>query len=173
VHHRRPLLLGCACLTPAGARAQINEDFFTRTASGGVVTLVASVFMLLLFISELRALPHSLARLVACAASAAAQRTLRCCSRRAGTYLQVRTLTELNVDTSRAETIQINVRAPRAVARQRSGLSAQRAGSRARSPWRGANGRAHTRCRCTQPPRRASARARVRAHARQCAPHHG
>lgn len=31
---------------------QINEDFFTRTVSGGIVTLVASFCMLLLFLSE-------------------------------------------------------------------------------------------------------------------------
>jgi hypothetical protein len=30
----------------------VNEDFYKRTLSGGIVTLVAAVVMLLLFISE-------------------------------------------------------------------------------------------------------------------------
>jgi hypothetical protein len=36
------------------AYPKINEDFFTRTLSGGIITIVSSVIMLLLFISELR-----------------------------------------------------------------------------------------------------------------------
>jgi hypothetical protein len=36
------------------AYPKVNEDFFTRTLSGGIITLVSSVIMLLLFISELR-----------------------------------------------------------------------------------------------------------------------
>ncbi|KZV54500.1 endoplasmic reticulum-Golgi intermediate compartment protein 3 [Dorcoceras hygrometricum] len=35
------------------AYPKINEDFYSRTLSGGVITLVSSFFMLLLFISEL------------------------------------------------------------------------------------------------------------------------
>ena len=34
------------------AYPKVNEDFYKRTLSGGVVTLVAAVVMLLLFISE-------------------------------------------------------------------------------------------------------------------------
>ena len=99
---------------PDAQRArQINEDFFTRTASGGVVTLVAGAFMLLLFLSELRARPCCPPPGVPPLSSAP----------RAGLFLQVRTDYELNVDTSRGETIQINVRAqtaPHAAPRRRS-----------------------------------------------------
>lgn len=35
------------------AYPKINEDFYSRTLSGGVITLVSSIFMFLLFISEL------------------------------------------------------------------------------------------------------------------------
>ncbi|RVW65402.1 hypothetical protein CK203_022088 [Vitis vinifera] len=35
------------------AYPKINEDFYSRTLSGGVITLASSIFMLLLFISEL------------------------------------------------------------------------------------------------------------------------
>lgn len=35
------------------AYPKINEDFFNRTLSGGVITLVSSIVMLLLFFSEL------------------------------------------------------------------------------------------------------------------------
>lgn len=36
------------------AYPKINEDFYSRTLSGGVITLISSVVMLLLFFSELR-----------------------------------------------------------------------------------------------------------------------
>lgn len=36
------------------AYPKINEDFYSRTLSGGVITLASSVLMLLLFFSELR-----------------------------------------------------------------------------------------------------------------------
>lgn len=36
------------------AYPKVNEDFYKRTLSGGVVTVVASVVMLLLFVSETR-----------------------------------------------------------------------------------------------------------------------
>ena len=64
-------------LTYAAGAAQ---DFFTRTLSGGVITVVASVCMLLLFISEL------------------------------WLYMSVQPQTELLVDTSTGEQMQINVR---------------------------------------------------------------
>lgn len=35
------------------AYPKINEDFYSRTFSGGLITLVSSVFMLLLFFAEL------------------------------------------------------------------------------------------------------------------------
>ncbi|CDO97460.1 unnamed protein product [Coffea canephora] len=41
------------------AYPKINEDFFSRTLSGGVITLVSSIVMLLLFISELRLYLHT------------------------------------------------------------------------------------------------------------------
>ncbi|VFR00353.1 unnamed protein product [Cuscuta campestris] len=60
------------------AYPKINEDFYSRTLSGGVITLASSVLMLLLFISELRL------------------------------YLHAVTETKLVVDTSRGETLRIN-----------------------------------------------------------------
>ncbi|KAJ4765287.1 Endoplasmic reticulum-Golgi intermediate compartment protein 3 [Rhynchospora pubera] len=57
---------------------KINEDFYRRTLSGGIITLASSVIMLLLFLSELR---H---------------------------YLHAVTETQLVVDTSRADTLKIN-----------------------------------------------------------------
>ncbi|XP_073127609.1 uncharacterized protein [Henckelia pumila] len=60
------------------AYPKINEDFYSRTLSGGVITLVSSVFMLLLFISELRL------------------------------YFHTATETKLDVDTSRGERLRIN-----------------------------------------------------------------
>ncbi|KAI5084366.1 hypothetical protein GOP47_0000535 [Adiantum capillus-veneris] len=56
---------------------KVNEDFYRRSLSGGVITLVAAVVMLLLFITELKI------------------------------YLHPVTTTELTVDTSRGETLQI------------------------------------------------------------------
>lgn len=60
---------------------KVNEDFFTRTLSGGLITLIASGIMLVLFISELRLL------------------------------LQVSTISELVVDTSSQEkfTVSLNI----------------------------------------------------------------
>lgn len=36
------------------AYPKINEDFYSRTLSGGLITIVSSILMLLLFFSELR-----------------------------------------------------------------------------------------------------------------------
>ncbi|CAM8943088.1 unnamed protein product [Rhodiola kirilowii] len=36
------------------AYPKVNEDFYSRTFSGGIITLVSSIVMILLFISELR-----------------------------------------------------------------------------------------------------------------------
>lgn len=60
------------------AYPKINEDFFTKTMSGGIITIVASVVMVLLFLSELRL------------------------------YLTTNSVHELTVDTSRGEKISIN-----------------------------------------------------------------
>eukprot|EP00270_Netrium_digitus_P000141 TRINITY_DN10159_c0_g1_i1.p1 TRINITY_DN10159_c0_g1~~TRINITY_DN10159_c0_g1_i1.p1 ORF type:complete len:388 (-),score=64.41 TRINITY_DN10159_c0_g1_i1:208-1371(-) len=61
------------------AYPKINEDFYSRTLSGGIITLVSTIFMILLFISELRI------------------------------YLHTTTTNELSVDTTRGETLKINV----------------------------------------------------------------
>jgi len=60
------------------AYPKVNEDFYKRTLSGGVVTLVAAVVMLLLFISETRS------------------------------YFYSATETKLVVDTSRGERLRVN-----------------------------------------------------------------
>ncbi|KAL5982156.1 hypothetical protein ACLOJK_016225 [Asimina triloba] len=60
------------------AYPKINEDFYSRTLSGGLITAVSSIIMLLLFISELRL------------------------------YLHAVTETKLVVDTSTGETLRIN-----------------------------------------------------------------
>ncbi|CAM8894990.1 unnamed protein product [Rhodiola kirilowii] len=59
------------------AYPKINEDFYSRTFSGGVLTLASSIVMLLLFFSEL------------------------------SLYLHTVTDTKLNVDTARGETLKI------------------------------------------------------------------
>ena len=61
------------------AYPKVNEDFFTRTLSGGVITIAASLCMLVLFLSE----------------------TIE--------YTTVRVVNELSVDRSRGEQMQINV----------------------------------------------------------------
>nr|CAB3487248.1 unnamed protein product [Digitaria exilis] len=60
------------------AYPKVNEDFYSRTLSGGIITLASSVVMLLLFVSELRL------------------------------YLHAVTETTLRVDTSRGEQLRIN-----------------------------------------------------------------
>ncbi|KAG0471663.1 hypothetical protein HPP92_016209 [Vanilla planifolia] len=60
------------------AYPKINEDFYNRTLSGGIITIVSSIVMFLLFISELRL------------------------------YLRPVTETTLVVDTSRGERLRIN-----------------------------------------------------------------
>ncbi|GMI90594.1 hypothetical protein like AT1G36050 [Hibiscus trionum] len=60
------------------AYPKINEDFYRRTISGGIITLVSSVVMILLFFSELRLYLHAVAE------------------------------TKLVVDTSKGETLRIN-----------------------------------------------------------------
>ena len=59
--------------------AQVNEDFFTRTLSGGVITIISSIFMLVLFISE------------------------------AMDFRSIQVVNELGVDRSRGEQMQINI----------------------------------------------------------------
>jgi len=61
------------------AYPKVQEDFFTRTLSGGVITIISSVIMFLLFVSELRL------------------------------FLQVQTNHELSVDVSRGEKLDIHI----------------------------------------------------------------
>lgn len=60
------------------AYPKVNEDFYSRTLSGGIITIVSSIIMFLLFVSELRL------------------------------YLHPTTETKLVVDTSRGERLRIN-----------------------------------------------------------------
>ncbi|MEW5301102.1 MAG: hypothetical protein WDW36_003982 [Sanguina aurantia] len=71
--------LGKLKLLDAYASNKIADDFFTKTMSGGVITIAATVVMVLLFLSEIRL------------------------------YVAVNTHHELSVDTSRGETIAIHV----------------------------------------------------------------
>ncbi|CAI7902202.1 unnamed protein product [Closterium sp. NIES-54] len=61
------------------AYPKINEDFYSRTLSGGIITLVSSVIMTLLFVTELQI------------------------------YLKPSVANELSVDMSRGETMRINL----------------------------------------------------------------
>eukprot|EP00899_Mesostigma_viride_P021693 jgi/Mesvir1/29525/Mv07020-RA.1 len=61
------------------AYPKINEDFYSRTFTGGLITIVSSIIMVMLFFSEL------------------------------GLYLSTVTVSELFVDTSRGESLQINL----------------------------------------------------------------
>ena len=61
------------------AYPKVNEDFFTRTFSGGLITILSSIFMAILFISE------------------------------AVDFRKVQVVNELGVDRSRGEQMQINV----------------------------------------------------------------
>jgi endoplasmic reticulum-Golgi intermediate compartment protein 3 len=91
------------------AFGKVNEDFFTRTMAGGVITVVSSLIMAILFFSELRkrynwTLAASVYMLL-CAAGSPLTR----CAASAGLFLTVRTESHLSVDTSRGEKLQINV----------------------------------------------------------------
>ncbi|GJP46563.1 hypothetical protein CLOM_g5836 [Closterium sp. NIES-68] len=61
------------------AYPKVNEDFYSRTMSGGILTLISSVVMAILFITELRL------------------------------FLQPKIVNELSVDLSRGETLKINL----------------------------------------------------------------
>ncbi|KAM3313601.1 hypothetical protein ACQJBY_032884 [Aegilops geniculata] len=63
------------------AYPKVNEDFYSRTLSGGLITIVSSLAILLLFFSEIRL------------------------------YLYAATESKLTVDTSRGERLHINVSA--------------------------------------------------------------
>jgi hypothetical protein len=59
---------------------KIQDDFYSKTLSGGVITILSSLFMASLFLSEL------------------------------GTFLSRQEVHRLEVDTSRGETINVTVR---------------------------------------------------------------
>jgi hypothetical protein len=88
------------------AYPKINEDFFTRTLSGGIITLVSSIIMALLFFSELRECPRMPRGPPRPHAAGTSPPRATACT---GLYLGVNTAHELSVDTSRGETISINV----------------------------------------------------------------
>ena len=96
------------------AYPKVNEDFFSRTSSGGVITVVSSLVMLGLFFSELGEFAHwytsSLALCMPwsnvtldCLHAVAYQIHV------AGLWLRMNTISELSVDTSRGEMMDINV----------------------------------------------------------------
>ena len=87
------------------AYPKINEDFYSRTLSGGVITIVSSIVMLLLFVSELSKLPFFLLRCNLLLLMIWLKFDLFT----SGLYLHAVTETKLVVDTSRAETLRINV----------------------------------------------------------------
>ncbi len=90
------------------AYPKINEDFFTKTMSGGIITIVASVVMVLLFLSELRELrghDHEGPGEQPSGSTPEATGHI-CCT---GLYLTTNSVHELTVDTSRGEKISINV----------------------------------------------------------------
>jgi hypothetical protein len=83
---------------------KVNEDFFQRTMSGGIITIVSSIFMFILFMSEVRKwLMTSLPPAVALR-----EKPTFCCPY-TGLFLTTQTSHELTVDTSRGETITIHV----------------------------------------------------------------
>ena len=89
-----------------------------RTLSGGVITLVSSLIMFCLFVSEFSALPPTPATVRSCTpgpwvfsdwmlAGRQCSRSVVCL---AGIFLMLNTANELSVDTSRGEKLEINVR---------------------------------------------------------------
>lgn len=88
------------------AYPKVNEDFFQRSISGGVITIVSSIIMLCLFISELSESSdqaHSFGDVCSI------MHTADPCPA-AGLFMTVTTTNELSVDTSRGDQLQIHVR---------------------------------------------------------------
>ena len=88
------------------AYPKVNEDFFTRTYSGGVITVVSSLIMLCLFISELSKQP---APCIVCDSYSCADQLMALCIAPTGLWLRMNTISELSVDTSRGEMMDIYV----------------------------------------------------------------
>lgn len=101
---------------------KVNEDFFQRSISGGIITIASSILMLCLFISELSeetalGLIHTLCQAVyrsrhtpPAVSHLACMCNLREASLVAGLFMKVTTTNELSVDTSRGDQLQIHVR---------------------------------------------------------------
>jgi len=89
------------------AYPKINEDFYSRTLSGGVITLASSIIMLLLFFSELRTLLSVVVFFFL--SSFLFSKLILVFALPPGLYLHSVTETKLVVDTSRGETLRINV----------------------------------------------------------------
>ena len=108
---------------------QVNEDFFNRTAGGGVITLISSLIMATLFLSELRecwAAHHAITDAAPC--TTVQQITVSPVQQMwafvgqvtqqawpaapAGLFLRMQTVHELSVDTSRGEKLDIHVSSP-------------------------------------------------------------
>lgn len=90
------------------AYPKINEDFYSRTLSGGVITLASSILMLLLFLSEIRTL-LSIDVFFLLSSSFSLSKVILVFALPPGMYLHSVTETNLVVDTSRGETMRINV----------------------------------------------------------------
>ena len=132
--HKAPPSGVLGALRALDAFPKVNEDFFQKTMSGGIITMIAYSFMVLLFVSETRERRERLGARRA-TASVHARRLQRCmpcvlpsrwhahpacrpftpcsfpdaCNHLSGLYLAVHRSHELVVDSSRGETISINV----------------------------------------------------------------
>ncbi len=107
------------------AYPKVNEDFYSRTLSGGVITIVSSIFMAILFITELSEAsstpPYSLLsnRFLLLLFSLSFSQKLDSLTEwqnffvilagSLGLFLSSRTTNQLVVDTARGETLTINV----------------------------------------------------------------
>jgi hypothetical protein len=107
------------------AYPKVNEDFYSRTLSGGVITIVSSIFMAILFITELSEAsstpPYSLlsSRFLLLLFSLSFSQKLDSLTEwqnffvilagSLGLFLSSRTTNQLVVDTARGETLTINV----------------------------------------------------------------
>ena len=101
---------------------KVNEDFFQRSISGGIITIASSILMLCLFISELSECLGLRQKQTLCqilyrsspTPSAVSYLACMCnlgeASLVAGLFMKVTTTNELSVDTSRGDQLQIHVR---------------------------------------------------------------
>ena len=80
---------------------KVNEDFYARSVSGGVITLGASLIMAALFFNELGGILWLQPQQSVSATDVPAQ---------AGIYVTTQTVNELSVDLSRGDSLAIHVR---------------------------------------------------------------